>query len=274
MLIIKAIVRGERDPHKLASYRQCNCHATLEEIAAALEGTWQEDYLFDLKQALKLYEEYQRRLKDCEQRIEACLQKFADRSEGRPLAPIVRRRRNKNAVGFDMRTLLLKMAGTDITALEGVDDTTALVLLSETGYDLSAFATERNFTSWLGLSPNHRGSGGKVRKRQVKLSASRANRAFRLAASGCHHAKNALGAFYRRLAARIGSAKALVATARKIAERYYRLLTKKGEYQRLPQGQYEEAYRRRLTKGLARRAEELGYQLVPIATEAVPTPAT
>lgn len=263
MNIIKAIVRGVRDPHKLAAYRQANCKASVAEFEAALKGTWQEEHLFDLRQALKLYEEYHRRLRDCEERIEACLQGFADRSEGRPLAAR-KPSHTKNAVHFELRGLLLKMAGVDVTALEGVDETTALVLLSETGPDLSAFATEQHFTSWLGLSPNHRGSGGKVRRRRVKPSASRANRAFRLAASGCHHAKNALGAFYRRLAARIGSAKALVATARKIAVRYYQLLTKKEEYVRVGHNQYEEAYRRKLTHGLAKRASELGYQLVPL----------
>jgi len=271
MLIIKAIARGVRDPKKLAAYRQCNCKATLAEIEAALEGTWQEEYVFDLRQALKLYEEYRRRLRDCEERIEACLQTFADQSAGRPLAPRPRCKA-KNAVHFELRPLLLKMAGVDVTILEGIDETSALVLLSETGPDLSAFATSQHFTSWLGLSPNHRGSGRKVKKRGVKPSASRANRAFRLAASGCHHAKNALGAFYRRLAARIGSAKALVATARKIAERYYNLLTKKEPYVRQGQNDYEETYRRKLTKGLAKRAEELGYQLVPV-TAASPAPA-
>ena len=168
---------------------------------------------------------------------------------------------------FELRPLLLKMAGVDVTILEGIDETSALVLLSETGPDLAAFATSQHFTSWLGLSPNHRGSGRKVKKRGVKPSASRANRAFRLAASGCHHAKNALGAFYRRLAARIGSAKALVATARKIAVRYYNLLTKKETYVRQGLNDYEETYRRKLTKGLAKRAEELGYRLVPVAAE-------
>jgi transposase len=93
-----------------------------------------------------------------------------------------------------------------------------------------------------------------------------------LAASGCHHAKNALGAFYRRLASRIGSAKALVATARKIAERYYQLLTKKEAYVRQGMNDYEETYRRKLTKGLMQRAKELGYQLVP-AAEAPAEPA-
>lgn len=262
MLIIKAIARGVRDPKKLASYRHCNCKATLEQIEAALEGTWQEDYLFDLRQALKLYEEYRRRLHECEERIEACLQTFADLSAGRPLAPRPRSKM-KNAVHFAIRPLLLKLAGVDVTILEGIDETTALVLLSEIGPDLSAFATAQHFTSWLGLSPNHRGSARKVKKRGVKPSASRANRAFRLAASGCHHAKNALGAFYRRLASRIGSAKALVATARKIAERYYNLLTKKEAYVRQGVNEYEEAYRRKLTVGLMKRAHELGYKLVP-----------
>ena len=122
------------------------------------------------------------------------LKTFADRSEGRPLAERPRCKA-KNAVQFALRPLLLQMAGVDVTILEGIDETTALVLLSETGPDLLAFPTSQHFTSWSGLSPNHRGSARKVKKRGVKPSASRANRAFRLAASGCHHAHHALGAF-------------------------------------------------------------------------------
>jgi transposase len=269
LLIIRAIARGVRDPQRLSAHRHANCKASREEIARALEGTWQEEYVFELKQALQLYDEYHRRLSDCEERIAKCLASFEDRSEGREPAPRPRSRsKAKNAVRFDARSLLVKMAGVDVTVLEGIDESTALVLLSELGFDLSAFPTERHFTSWLGLSPNHRGSGGKVRKRQVKLSATRANRAFRLAASGCHHAKNALGAFYRRIAARSGGAKALVATARKIAERFWRLLTGRGDYVRQAMQHYEDAYRLRLMKGLAKRAQELGYQLMPIAMPA------
>jgi transposase len=272
MKIIKAIVAGERDPKKLAVHRQCNCKATLAEFEAALQATWRADYLFELEAALKLYEYYQERLLACEEQLEACLERFVDRSAGRKLAER-KKSRMKNAVHFNLRELLLKMAGVDVTAIEGIDETTALVLLSETGADLSAFATAEHFTSWLGLSPNHRGSGGKLHRRRVKPSASRANRAFRLAASGCHHAKNALGAFYRRLAARIGSGKALVATARKIAVRYYLVLTGKLEYQRQEPKDYEETYRQKLTAGLAKRAAALGYQLVPLADTTAPTPA-
>ncbi len=273
MGIIKAICRGTRDPKKLAAHRQCNVKATPEEIEAALEATWEEEYVFELTQALKLYEEYRRRLHDCEVRMEACLKQFSDQSEGRPLAPRAKSKM-KNNVHFELRPLLLKLAGVDVTILEGVDETTALVLLSETGPDLSAFATAGHFASWLGLTPNHRGSGGKIQKRKVKPTASRASRAFRLAASGCCRAKNALGAYYRRLAARVSSAKALVATARKIAERYYHLLTKKEAYVRQGMNAYQEMYRQKLTKGLAKRALELGYQLTPLTMEpATPPPA-
>lgn len=266
MLIIKAIVRGVRDPQRLAAYRHENCKATVAEIAAALQGNWQEEYLFDLRQALKLYEEYQRRLADCEAEIEGCLRKFPVRSAAKELPANPRpRRRSKNAVRFDARDLLFRITGVDVTVLEGIDQTTALVLVSELGFDLSQFPTERHFTSWLRLSPNHRGSANKLKSRRTGHASSRASQAFRLAAQGCHHAKNALGAFYRRIAARACGAKAVVATARKIAERFYRLMTKGGDYVRQQMNAYEQSYQLKLTRSLAKRAAELGYRLVPVA---------
>lgn len=111
------------------------------------------------------------------------------------------------------------MCGHDLTVLEGIDDNTALVILSEIGSDMSKWPTEKHFTSWLGLCPQHQGSAGKIKSRRVRRGSNLAARAFRLAAQGCHHAKNALGAFYRRIQARCGGIKAVFATARKIAER-------------------------------------------------------
>ena len=119
---------------------------------------------------------------------------------------------------------LYRMAGVDLTVLESIDPNTALVLLSEVGPDVSRFPTVKHFTSWLGLSPQHQGSAGKIRSRRVPHGACRAGRALRLAVQGCYHAKNALGAFYRRIQARAGAPKAIVATARKLGERVYRLL--------------------------------------------------
>jgi len=267
MKIIKDIVRGERDPRKLAKHRHEKCQATEAQIAAALYGNWRKEHLFALKQALQMYEFYQRQLQACDQEIETCLRGFADKSGGVALPPSPRRQQPRgHAPRFGARALLFRMAGVDLTVLEGISETTALVILSEIGTDLSRFPSEKNFVSWLGLCPQHRGSAGKIFSRRVRRGANRAARALRMAAQGCHHAKNALGAFYRRIQARCGGAKAVVATARKIAERVYRLLKYGQEYVRQAEQAYEEAYRLRTLKAMARKAESLGYKLVP-ATE-------
>src|SRR5262249_27983377 len=124
-----------------------------------------------------------------------------------------------NDPALDVERALYEMAGVDRTVLEGVEASTALVLLSEVGPDVGRFPTVKQFTSWLGLSPQHQGSAGKIRSRRVRRGANRAGRALRLAVQGCYNAKNVLGAFYRRIRARAGAPKAIVATARKLAER-------------------------------------------------------
>jgi len=262
MRIIKDIVGGVRDPAKLAKNRHDRCHASEEEIARSLCGNWRAEHLFALKQALQIYEFYQRQLQDCDAQIEACLRTFADKSGGEVLA-VKPCKKQGNRVPFDARTLLFRMAGVDLTVIEGISELTALAILSEIGTDLSRFASEKNFVSWLGLCPNHRGSAGKIFSRRVRKGANRAARALRLAGQACHHAKNALGAYYRRIQARCGGPKAVVATGRKIAERVYRLLKYGKEYVRQGEKMYEEAYRLRTLKGMARKAESLGYHLVP-----------
>jgi hypothetical protein len=196
--------------------------------------------------------------------MEACLRGLADKSQGKTLPPSLRKRKpEKNEVRFGARALLFKMAGVDLTVLEAINETTALVILSEIGTDLSKFPHEKNFVSWLGLCPQHRGSAGKIFKRRTRRGANRAARVLRMAAQGCHHAKNALGAFYRRIQARSGGAKAIVATARKLAERVYRLLRYGQEYVRQTEEAYEAAYQLRLVKSLTKKAASLGYKLVP-----------
>jgi transposase len=268
MKILKDIVAGQRDPRKLAQHRHDNCRRTEAEIALALQGTWRVEELFALKQALKLYEFYHKQLRECETHIEACLRGMADKSAAAALPPNGRPRRKpeKNEVRFGARGLLFQMAGVDLTVLEGISETTALVILSEIGVDMSFFPHEKNFVSWLGLCPQHRGSAGKIFKRRTRRGANRAARALRMAAQGCHHAKNAMGAFYRRIQARAGGAKAVTATARKIAERVYRLLKYGQEYVRQSEAAYESAYEERMKKSLAKKAASLGYQLIPQTT--------
>jgi hypothetical protein len=153
------------------------------------------------------------------------------------------------------------MAGVDLTVLEVIDETTAVVPLSEIGVEVSRFPTAKHFTSWLGLCPQHQGSADTMRSRRVRRGANRAGRALRLAVQACHHAKHALGAFYRRIQAREGAPKAIMATARKLSERVYRLLKHAEPSVRQEIEAYEAAYRERVVRGLARRAAELGYKL-------------
>ena len=263
MAIIQAILRGQRDPVQLAKRRHAKCQRTEAEIARALHGNWRDEHLFALQQAVELYEFYQRQLRDCDKKLEAHLQTFAAQSGGKrlPAKPRQRKRAN-NEARFDVRQRLFQMAGVDLTLIEGIDESTALVILSEIGTDLAKFPTCKQFVSWLGLCPQHQGSAGKIHRRRIRRGQNRAARALRLAGQGCHHAKNALGAFYRRIQARCGGPKAVVATARKIAERVYRLLKYGEAYVRQEMHAYEEAYRQRQIKGLARKAKELGFHLV------------
>jgi transposase len=278
LAIIEAILAGQREPRELAKLRHERCKRTEAEIARALQGNWREEHLFALQQALALYKEYQRLLRQCDAKLEAHLATFADKSGGQKWAAKPRRcGRKPNEPAFGVRLALHRMSGHDLTVLEGIDDNTALVILSEIGTDMSKWPTEKHFTSWLGLCPQHQGSAGKIKNRRVRRGSNLAARAFRLAAQGCHHAKHALGAFYRRIQARCGGIKAVFATARKIAERVYRLLKYGVAYVRQGIDAYEAAYRERLLKGLAYRAESLGYALValpepPPATNAAATP--
>jgi transposase len=273
MAIIRAILAGERDPQLLAQRRNQHCKRTQAEIARALQGNWRAEHLFALQQAVALQEFYRVQLRACDAQLQAHLGTFEDRSQGQPRPPRQQRRalqKRANDPAFEVGGALYRMAGVDLTVLEGIDETTALVLLGEIGPDVSRFPSVKHFTSWLGLCPQHQGSAGKIKSRRVRRGAHRAGRALRLAVQACHRAKHALGAFYRRIQARAGAPKAIVATARKLAERVYRLLKYGEEYVRQEMQAYEAAYRQRLVKGLARRAAELGYKLEP-TTAALPT---
>jgi len=274
LAIVRAIVAGQRDPVELAKLRDDRCKHSEPEIARALYGNWRAEHLFALKQAVELYDFYHKQLVACDRKIETQLQQFEDKSGGQDLPPKARRsRRGGNRLAFDVRGPLYRMAGVDLTVIEGIEESTALVLLSEIGTDMSLWPTEKHFCSWLGVCPNHRISGGRVLSRRTKPCANRAATALRLAAYALHRSESALGAFLRRLKARVGAPKAITATAHKLARLVYSMLKHGTAYVTQGMEEYERRYKERVVKNLSRRARELGYTLVESAQPAVePTP--
>lgn len=269
MRIIRAIVAGERDLDVLTTMRDVRCKATPATVRASLVGNYQPEHLFALSQALVLYDFYHVRIAECDVEIEKMLKALnADRtSPSEPLPEPRHRTRQPNAMSFDTRPVLYQLTGVDLTQIHGLGPYLALQMVAECGTDLSRWPTAKHFTSWLTLSPGCKISGGKVLSAHTRKTTNRIATQLRLTAVSVGRTNTALGAFYRRLAARIGKAKAVTATARKIAMLFYNAMRFGMKYQDPGADQYEQRYRERVIKQLRRRAEAFGLTL----QEAAPT---
>lgn len=265
MKIIRAIVGGERDPSVLANMRDRNCKSSVDTIRAALVGNYQPEHVFALQQALALYDFYQLRVDECDAQIEQALAVLtADKAPPQePLGKARQRNNHSNALNFDVRTVMYPFAGVDLTQIHGIGPYLALRLVAECGTDLSRWPTVKHFTSWLTLSPGCKVSGGKVLSSHTRKTTNRVAANLRLAAVTVGRTNTALGAFYRRLAARIGKAKAVTATARKIAVLFYNAMRFGMKYEDPGADHYESKYRERVIKQLHRRAAEFGFSLQP-----------
>lgn len=269
MAIVQAILAGERSPEKLAQLRRPGCHQDEATFAKALHGNWRDEHLFALRQALMLYTTYQQQIGECDRQIEAHLASFADHSEPTPLEPR-KRKPSPNQLQFEARRQVHRITGIDLTRIDGIEDHTALKLISEIGTDMSRWPTVKHFTSWLGLCPGNKRSGGKSLSGRTKPSANRAAAALRIAASSLHRSPSALGAYLRRMKARLGTPKAITATAHKIARLLYYALKDGWDYVDPGQNWYEQQYRDRVLKNMHRRAQQFGFQLIPLTS--IPNP--
>jgi len=263
MGIIKAILSGERDPVKLAKLRDPRCKSSEAIVARSLEGHYREEHLFTLQQAVELVEFYQQQMTACDRQIEACLRQFEEKRSETPVTTR-RRKRRRGGIAFDARSYLYRMTGVDLTQINSIEANTALTVIGEIGLDMSRWPTEKHFGSWLGLAPGSKVSGGKRLSGRTKPSANRAAAALRLAAQSLNQSQSALGAYFRRLKARLGAPKALTAAAYKLARIVYRMLKYGAGYVDQGEAAYEERYRDRLLRNLKRRAAELGLQLTAI----------
>jgi transposase len=231
MSIIQAILNGERHPQELAKLRDRRCKNDEGTIARSLEGNWREEHLFEFRQAVELVNFYQKQIAAGDREIEARLGRFEDKSGGETLPHQPRKRKpRRNEPAFDGRNHLHRLTGVDLTRIDGIDAHTALKVVSEIGLDMTRWPSEKHFASRLCLSPGSKISGGKRLSSRTKPSASRAAAALRLAANSLYHSKSALGAYFRRMNARLGAPMAITAAAHKLARLIYRMLRFGTEY--------------------------------------------
>jgi transposase len=223
MAMIRAILAGEPPPGQLAQRRDDRCPQDQEAIAKAWRGQWREEHLFALAQAVALDDGSPQKIAACDRQIAAHVATFADQRIGQA-PPVGPRPRTRTQPALEVQGPLHRITGVDLTAIDGIDDTTAFMIVSEIGLDMGRWPTVQHVTSWLGVCPPPQVSGGQVLSRGTKPSANRVPTAWRLAASCLHHRRRALGAFFRRLNARVGTPKAITAPAHTLARDVYPML--------------------------------------------------
>jgi transposase len=259
--VIRAILTGERDPQTLVGLCEGQIlHKKRDQVIKSLEGQWQEHHLFVLRQALECYEFYQEKIAACDGQIDLALTKLR---KGVPVAILPAGRKSKkvrhNAPEIENLhgKLLSVSGGCDPTQIAGISPLSFMKLLSEVGTDLTAWKSEKHFTSWLGLAPGKHESGKKRRRAPRPKTAG--GQIFRECVLSIAKSKfTALGAFYRRLKARKGPAVAATAVARKLAELYYRAMTKGMDYVERGVAHYEKVYRQQTVRYLQKMAANFG----------------
>jgi len=302
--IIRTIVAGERDPLTLAALSDPRVHASQEEIAKSLgvcreyqifneesiiyrhdyvhnllilratksipdtllEGNWRPELLFVLQQELDMYDIYQKRITECDQRLQEHL---ASLTHSLPVQPPAQKAKTKkpaakNAPRFDLSSELQRVTGVDLTRIDGIDVMIAQTLLSEVGLDMSRWKTESHFVSWLGLCPDNRISGDKVLGRGTRRVVNRAATALRQAANTLIRSRSYLGAQYRRLRTKLGAPKAITAMAHRLARLVYRMLKYGQAYVDKGTEYYEERFRQQQIHLLPKKAAKLGLQVAEI----------
>jgi transposase len=263
MAIIRAIVAGERDPQQLATLKDPRAKRTPAEIAAALVGDYRVEHLFVLEQELNLYDMYQQQIQQCDQQIERCLSEF-DTQNDEPLPPRPKGKKpSRNAPNFDLRSHLYRISGVDFTQIDGLEALTVQAIIAEVGLDATRFPTSKHFTSWLGICPGSKISGGKILSSKTRKVVNRASNSFRIAAQSLANSQTALGGFYRRIRSRSGAPIAITATAHQLARIFYHLWTTGEDFVAAGVDAYEQQYQQRIVKHLKQRAKQMGFELVP-----------
>lgn len=275
--IMRAIAAGERDAQKLAEMRSKLCRKSEEIFVAALTGNYQEEHIFSLQQALALYDFTHQQLVECDNHIknelegfpdvtnEPVPQNYKDKNKNPKFTSL--RKSKKNEFSFDVKTLLWKKSGIDLTALPGLAHSTALTIYSELGgTNVDAWESSKAFSSWLKLSPGNNVSGGKRRKsKRQKPSANYISQALRISAVAAKRSDTAIGAHIRRICGRADNSKGVKAGAHKLAVLVYHMCKNGWQYYEKGAEHNEKIHAKKTLVVLQKKAKALGFKLIPMA---------
>lgn len=266
--ILEAILAGEREPENFMQYVDYRIKADPVEIKKSLKGNWRTEHLFLLEENYKLYGFLQQRIISCENEIEMHLQKkvainnegIIESISGEGILKKKNEKKSKNQPAYDVRGYLLKIHGVDVIDIFGIRENSALEILAETGTDLTKWENEKKFISWLNLCPNNKITGGKLISSTVlKKKAGIASKAFRAAANSVQKSENWLGDYFRRKKSKGGNKYAIIATARKLAIIYYKMVRYKEGFKPINTEEYRKDFKAlkiaRLEKQLAKLKE-------------------
>lgn len=268
--IIEAIIQGERKPEKFMPYVDKRIKADKETLKKSLEGNWRREHLATLKLSYEMYKIFQLKIEECEKEIENTLQEYdiyeddkdvIDPTENTQQDSSVKKKKKsktKNSSSIDVNTYLKKIHGVDVMEIYGISGIGGLEILSETGTDLSKWGTEKQWISWLNLCPNNKITGGKlISSMRLKKKPNPAAQAFRAAANSLSRSDHWLGDYFRRMRSKGGTKYAIVATARKLAIIYYRMVRYKESFNPVELKQYQEKYKAAKISYLKRKLDQL-----------------
>ena len=262
--IIKAILKGEHDPKKLADLANYKVHASKDEIAKALTGDWRKEYILELKHSFELFHIFRDKISECDNEIEKLLKKeiefkYQSGNKKKQYKPTNRKKVNKNDPKIELEKFCYQLSGgIDLIQVPAIGRNTLLSLISEVGFDLSKFPTSKQFASWLGLAPNNKVSGGKVISSHTPKRKNRLSEALQRAANVIGNMKdNPLSEFFRRVSFKKGRMSAITATARKLAVIIWNMLTKKENYKPIENDKYKEKIRTQRIKNIKKQLTSL-----------------
>jgi transposase len=264
--IVEAMINGEREAKNFLPLVDARIQASEEDIVKSLEGNWRKECLFLIKQCYAQYQQLQEHIRECEKEIETILQQMvAVQNEGVIEPPkdepqqqqqncetmtagkkaSNKKRKSKNTPRYDVRQYLQQIHGVDVLEIFGINEISALEILAETGTDLSKWETDTRFVKWLNLCPNNKITGGKlISSRLMSKKPNHASQAFRAAANGLKRTDNWLGDYFRRMRAKGGHKFAIVATGRKLALIYFRMVKNKEAFTPMDINEYREKHKK------------------------------